>query len=490
MSRHQRTSNTPIVTRARAAESSFQLELPGEAGLLPPQREAEEPSTWIIEDEVHRTASPYDVTAGAGFRPRPRPPQGEEVPPPPPGAATQVLGEEGIAGNTIAPGAPTVPIGEAPAATKPATTPASPQAGAAGQSAGPQQAAAAPPGAAPKSATPASPQAAAAPQGAVPPPAAKGASPAPPERPVAAPLAAMAAEPKPIMAPETNRLDQPPADVTSGPRPASAHAEPVEAPPPAPAPPLQFMYSGPPIDERILAEATSKSASILAEAERERQQLLEKTRAEAGKIVESARAEREQALVQAKKEAEAIKEEARKIREGAHAEGHAAGLEAGHADAKAAAYAAMEERVGDLIAAIHRITQDALDERHKSLDVLEPEVVGLALEIAEKLITRELTLNPDAVAAVARDCIGRVRDRQEIVIHGHAADIETLQRYRDQFIRLEDLGSLRIVEDSRLSMRGGILLENSGGEIDARMETQLERIRQEFDRVREAENAD
>jgi flagellar biosynthesis/type III secretory pathway protein FliH len=91
------------------------------------------------------------------------------------------------------------------------------------------------------------------------------------------------------------------------------------------------------------------------------------------------------------------------------------------------------------------------------------------------------------VSIIARACIARVRDRQEIVIHANPADIETLNRYRDQFIRLEDLGALRIIEDSRVGLPGGILIETSSGEIDARVETQLDRIRQEFTNVMEAD---
>jgi len=58
----------------------------------------------------------------------------------------------------------------------------------------------------------------------------------------------------------------------------------------------------PPVDERILAKASAKAASILTEAETERTNLIENARAEAAKIVEAARAEAEQIVASAKAE--------------------------------------------------------------------------------------------------------------------------------------------------------------------------------------------
>ncbi|MBM3460821.1 MAG: hypothetical protein FJX76_01840 [Armatimonadetes bacterium] len=315
-------------------------------------------------------------------------------------------------------------------------------------------------------------------------------APQPPPPPAPAPQQAAPAPPPPVPAPEMTPAKSAPVEQ---PEPQSApdtnvlSEPPAEPEPPPPPPPPQVVYQGPTFDERLIAEAMTKAASILGEAEAERVQIMEKARAEAGKILEAARQERDQEMAFTKAQNQAILDEARRIRDNAHEEGRAAGFEAGQADAMAAAYAQMEEKVADLVAAITRLTEDALSDRHRQIDAMEPELLDLALEIAEKIITHEVKTQPEQVSAIARACIARVRDRQEIVIHANPADIETLNRYRDQFIRLEDLGALRIIEDSRVGLPGGILIETSSGEIDARVETQLERIRQEFGNVMEAD---
>ena len=93
MARHQRQGSRTVYTHARAAETAFQLELPGEAGIVPPARPDTGPPAWIIAEPNTPPRQPAEVPPAQYAPPpviAPQPAQAQMQAPPPaprPGAA-------------------------------------------------------------------------------------------------------------------------------------------------------------------------------------------------------------------------------------------------------------------------------------------------------------------------------------------------------------------------------------------------------------------
>jgi flagellar biosynthesis/type III secretory pathway protein FliH len=179
-----------------------------------------------------------------------------------------------------------------------------------------------------------------------------------------------------------------------------------------------------------------------------------------GERVQPAGPSREQLVATARDEADAITAEAR-------ARGHEEGLAAGMAEAQAhldpARAALVEAR-----SALDRIAGEAVP-------AIEARAVELAIALAEKILHTALDIDPALVCSVVNGALRRVVSRERIVLEVCPEDEDLIKATlaRDQ----TDLGALRqveIVADRRVP-RGGCIVRTVEGEIDARVEQQLER---------------
>jgi len=172
----------------------------------------------------------------------------------------------------------------------------------------------------------------------------------------------------------------------------------------------------------------------------------------------------------AARELAAARIEAEQIRARAHAEGLAAGraegLEQGRVEAASAAEALREalRGVGEL--------------RDQLAESLERDAIDLALALSGKIVLATLQLRPELVVEVVQGALRRVAGQRTISIVVNPADLEAVSG------ALGDLqGQSAAVEhwdlqpDPRIPS-GGALVRTAEGEVDATIQTQLERARE------------
>ena len=114
-----------------------------------------------------------------------------------------------------------------------------------------------------------------------------------------------------------------------------------------------------------------------------------------------------------------------------------------------------------------RQAQLALDSRY------EPEMVRLAVKIAEKIIGEELRSRPETVVSVARESLRGVRQVTDLTLRVNPAETDLVQ------LNLTSLAEvtapdcrIRVQPDAAVTP-GGCIIESVAGLIDARLETQL-----------------
>ncbi len=159
--------------------------------------------------------------------------------------------------------------------------------------------------------------------------------------------------------------------------------------------------------------------------------------------------------------AEAVAEEAR-------AKGHREGFAAGRA--------AAERDMDDMLGTMRGLLEMARIERHKLIAGAEPELVRLALGIAERVLHQQVALDRSVVVEMAKTAIARLIERDTVTVRVNPADLERMRERRDDLIAIGDIRNLRIVEDQRVG-RGGVVVETEAGTIDARVGTQLDQVR-------------
>lgn len=109
-------------------------------------------------------------------------------------------------------------------------------------------------------------------------------------------------------------------------------------------------------------------------------------------------------------------------------------------------------------------------------DELERRLVGLARACAEKILSRELSLCPEAVVDIVRAATREVRWATDVRVFIHPDD-EDLVRGRSARIRdeLAPHGCVRVETDPSIR-RGGCRVSTELGDVDASLETQLDAI--------------
>jgi flagellar assembly protein FliH len=102
----------------------------------------------------------------------------------------------------------------------------------------------------------------------------------------------------------------------------------------------------------------------------------------------------------------------------------------------------------------------------------ESELVELAIEIAQKIVAREVTIDREIALTLVKVSLKRLNSRTIARVHLNPEDFAFVQSHRE---KLDFHGSLEFVEDRSIS-GGGCLIRTDTGDIDARIESQFDEI--------------
>lgn len=152
---------------------------------------------------------------------------------------------------------------------------------------------------------------------------------------------------------------------------------------------------------------------------------------------------------------------------------------------------AAEESYRGKIGRVDSLSAALQDEREGFFDRVEPELVRLAVSIAEKILDQELELRPELVVDMVRSAMKRLRDRERLRVSVNPRDFEQVRSARDDLIGAVDgVRKLEVVEDRRVDP-GGCVIESQNGTLDARIRTQVAEITRALeDVIPEGEDGD
>ena len=115
----------------------------------------------------------------------------------------------------------------------------------------------------------------------------------------------------------------------------------------------------------------------------------------------------------------------------------------------------------------------------------EREVVQLSLEIARRILRRELTVDPEAILGLLRAGLESVSIREVLEVRIHPGYVDVIRN------ALQKLGApvaISVVGDPHLEP-GAVSVETRRGGFDASAETQLEEIQRGFADIMERSTA-
>jgi len=194
----------------------------------------------------------------------------------------------------------------------------------------------------------------------------------------------------------------------------------------------------------ILAQAQQRAAELVAAAQAEADSVRERIRADA----------REQGLTDAQCKIDQRADELSRQR--------------------------VDEQLQTALPAVRAAAEALQAERDRWLIRWEQTAVRVGVAIAEKLIRSQIAVRPELASGMIADALRLAAGQPRLTIHLHPED---LAAWGDRGSRIVE--SLTACADSTLVpdaliARGGCRIETQHGEIDARVETMIERLAQEL----------
>ena len=166
----------------------------------------------------------------------------------------------------------------------------------------------------------------------------------------------------------------------------------------------------------------------------------------------------------------AAEAEAARLREQARIEGYEAG--------RAEAMADLQDRAGHAASALADAVTGAQLARHAAADRVEAHAVDLALRLAEKIVAGTLAAQPERIVDVVRGALRLLTDREGLLVLVNPDDIDAVRDAMGDLAR--QMGGFETfdLQSDRRVRRGGAIVRTAVGEIDATLDTKLERARE------------
>lgn len=164
----------------------------------------------------------------------------------------------------------------------------------------------------------------------------------------------------------------------------------------------------------------------------------------------------------------------------AYQKGFNHGMKKGVKEVETAGFEQATKKLDPLLDGLQQALIQLGNLRQNTYRIIEQEVVELALAIARKVICREIEVDKEVVVCVAREALSKVEDPGNIKIKMNPSDLQFINKTKHQLTDL--IGNIDnvTIEPVKNIRSGGCIIETNLGEIDARIEKQLQAVEESF----------
>lgn len=221
--------------------------------------------------------------------------------------------------------------------------------------------------------------------------------------------------------------------------------------------------------ERLLSEDMQLSElrnSILSDAKKFAEDEVRSASLEAERLLEDAKLTIENWWNERRTEDDQLRET---LMQEAHEQGYQEGMQ----QAEEEIQIAYEMKINEGAA----ILQQAYQAKEQIIQEAEPFVVTLSSAIAEKIIDKQLSLDPDLVISMVHKQLSRKRESGQITLCVSPQQFSFIHAAREELsLAIDSQAELVIIPDASVKDHGCVI-RSSLGSIDARINTQLEELK-------------
>ncbi|WP_427051527.1 FliH/SctL family protein [Paenibacillus sp. TC-CSREp1] len=236
-------------------------------------------------------------------------------------------------------------------------------------------------------------------------------------------------------------------------------------------------------DEAAVSEADVLRARVDEETERLTAEMLEDAKEFAEKQVRDASEEAERMLQEAREQIDRWWQEQREqdehLTEALRSQGFQQGFEEGRAQAEVE----LQVKIEEMMREAQEVLQEAYVAKDQIIQEAEPFLVELACGIAEKVIDKQLTVEPEQTLELIRQSLSRKREQGQITLCVAPEQFSFVQAAREELaLSIDSQAELQILPDATVKDKGCVI-RSAFGSVDARIDTQLAEIKKELIRI-------
>jgi flagellar assembly protein FliH len=177
---------------------------------------------------------------------------------------------------------------------------------------------------------------------------------------------------------------------------------------------------------------------------------------------------------------EEARRECKTLRDQAVEEGHLLARQAAAQDTTVLATELAADQIATAMLGIEQLGKSLEEATRQWLRQWQHETIPLAIEIAEKLICRQIETEPDILMQWISQSVRLVQNARKIQIRMHPRDVVLLQPALNELVKqLSHSTTIEIVEDGTIE-RTGAIIATPDGHIDVQLKTQLRRLSEEL----------
>ena len=125
---------------------------------------------------------------------------------------------------------------------------------------------------------------------------------------------------------------------------------------------------------------------------------------------------------------------------------------------------------------LKKILAETINKRNEIIDTAEAQLIEVAILIAKRVVKMLTEKDKGIVIRNIQEALRRIKGRTKITIRVNIDDLEISARHKDEFYQMLDkIEGVTVLEDPNVDV-GGCMIETDFGDIDARINTQLNEI--------------
>ena len=213
--------------------------------------------------------------------------------------------------------------------------------------------------------------------------------------------------------------------------------------------------------QRIIEDAKNQAFEIFKAKQNEVHIMSEQAKVDASRIIQDANAEKER-----------IQSESESIKDAAYKEGYAKGYDEGFEKS----FADGNNDLTKLNEKLKKILAETINKRNEIIDTAEAQLIEVAILIAKRVVKMLTEKDKGIVIRNIQEALRRIKGRTKITIRVNIDALEISARHKDEFYQMLDkIEGVTVLEDPNVDV-GGCMIETDFGDIDARINTQLNEI--------------